>query len=562
MYKTMNSLVIVAMVFSMVACSSNSSAPVPVTPATSNDVQENGDLLSIGTDAAACVPAGVTVAISGTVSYERVPFSLTPGNGLDYNNIQTLPIRGAEIQALGAADCVMASGVTSSTGTYSIAVEQSTALKIRVKAKTTNVTGAIWDFEVRDNTSGNNLYVLDGASVDSGTVDSTRTMTAVSGWTGSAYGIDRNAGPFAILDSIYDAVQTVVAIDSSVNMDDADIFWSVNNSTTLGTLSNGEIGSSFYANDQLYLLGAADSNTDEYDAHVIIHEWGHYFEDNLSRSDSIGGSLTINSKLDMRVALSEGFGFALAGIVTGTSVYRDSSGAAQGSDTSVDLESNTAVSTGWFSKESVHTILYDIYDANVDANDAVNLGFAPIYNAMISTTYKTQPSHTTIFSLMDKIQDDIPGSLTELSTLVNSQNIATIVDQWGSNETNNGGDANNLATYKLIDDTGIPVQVCSSKAEGESNRLGNRQHLLLTVGAGGSKTVAVSRVSGLALSDPDIRVYLNGTLTFTGASSINNSETVVGNFATDEYVVEVSEFSNVDNNSGTGGDVCFNVTVN
>jgi hypothetical protein len=32
------------------------------------------------------------------------------------------------------------------------------------------------------------------------------------------------------------------------------------------------------------------SHTDEYDDHVIIHEWGYCFEDKFSRSDSIGGN--------------------------------------------------------------------------------------------------------------------------------------------------------------------------------------------------------------------------------------------------------------------------------
>ena len=39
----------------------------------------------------------------------------------------------------------------------------------------------------------------------------------------------------------------------------------------------------------LFLM-AMDRNAgdaDEFDDHIIVHEWGHYFEDNFSRSDSV-----------------------------------------------------------------------------------------------------------------------------------------------------------------------------------------------------------------------------------------------------------------------------------
>lgn len=518
----------------------------------------------ISADGVACAPVGATVSISGNVFYERVPFSSMLSNGLDYNNIQTLAIRGADIQALGASDCVMSSSVTSSAGAYSLTVQQNSAVKIRVKAKSVSTVGAIWDFEVRDNTNSNGLYVLDGSSVNSGLSSSTRTLTAESGWTGSSYGDTRAAAPFAILDSIYDSLQTVVAVDPTVNMDAADIFWSVNNSTASGTLSLGEIGGSFYSSDQMYILGSENSDTDEYDAHVVIHEWGHYFEDNLSRSDSVGGSHTIGDKLDFRVALSEGFGNAFSGMVTGDPIYRDSFGALQGADFQVDVETNASTNIGWFSEESVQTILYDIFDGVADANDGVNLGFTVIYDAMTSATYRLQSTFTSIFSLVTQIKDDPgvgAGIDAAIDTLVVSQGIDAIADFSGTGESNNGGDANDLPVYKAIIDDGVPVSVCSSNTNGESNKLGNRQFLALSVLSGGAHTIVATRVSGLAVSDPDLRVYLNGTLIVSGVSLINGTETVPTNLSVDDYLLEVFEFTNTDISAGTGGAVCFNVTV-
>ncbi|MGH1487483.1 MAG: hypothetical protein ACRBCI_14810 [Cellvibrionaceae bacterium] len=511
--------------------------------------------------ATTCSPAGTTVVVSGTVSYERVPFSSTLGAGLDYSNIQTLPVRGVEIQALGSGDCIINTAITDSTGVYSVTVEQNTDVKMRVKAKTSSTTGAIWDFEVRDNTSSNGLYVLDGSLVGAGSTNSTRNLTATSGWTGSAYGSTRSAAPFAILDSIYEAIQAVVAVDATINMDDADIFWSINNNTANGTLANGEIGDSFYSNDAFYILGAADSNTDEFDQHVIVHEWAHYFEDNLSRLDSVGGLHALTDALDMRVALSEGFANTFSGIVLDDSVYRDSGGASQASDImTFDLETNASTGIGWFSEDSVQTILYDIFDGNVDANDGVNLGFSAIYNAMTSAAYTAQSSLASIFSLTQQIKSQNGGSSSAIDTLLTSQNII-VNDFFATGETNNGGDANNLPVYKTLADDGFPVIVCSSKTEGEVNKLGNRQFLRLNVVSAGSHNISISRVSGLAASNPDARVYLNGSLAFSGSSSVNNAETIVANLDAVEYILEVYDFSNTDNVSSTGGDVCFNVFV-
>ncbi len=515
----------------------------------------------IASDAAACTTSGSTVIISGTVSYERVPLSAVVGNGLDYNNIQTLPIRAADIQLLGPSDCVMASGVTSTTGTYSLAAAVSTQTKVRVKARTANTVGATWDFEVRDNTQSNGLYVLDGSAVDSGTSSSTRNLTATSGWTGVSYGGIRASAPFSLLDTVYTSLQTVVAVDNTAVMDDADIFWSVNNSTASGTLSNGEIGGSFYSNDQIYILGDDNSDTDEFDQHVVAHEWGHYFEDNLSRSDSIGGSHSITSLLDMRLALSEGFGNAFSGIALGDPVYRDTGGNQQSSDQiSVSVETNAVTNIGWFNEGSVQTIIYDVFDSVGDANDSVSLGFAPIYNAMTSATYTGQASRTNIFSWVDIVRNANPASSASINTLVSSQSISSTANIFGDPETNNGGDARNLEVFKPITDNGVPVQVCSYKDNGEFNALGNRRLMLLDVTGAGSKTVTVSRVSGLASSDPDIRLYLDSAFLTVSQLTTVNSETFTRNFLADQYVLEVYEFSNVDGNTG-GGDVCFNVTV-
>ena len=87
-----------------------------------------------------------------------------------------------------------------------------------------------------------------------------------------------------------------------------------------------------------------------FDQHVVVHEFGHYFENQLARSDSIGGAHSEGDFLDPTVAFSEGWGNAFSAIVLGDTVYRDSGGPSQGSGFSFDVEDNNTLNGGWFSE--------------------------------------------------------------------------------------------------------------------------------------------------------------------------------------------------------------------
>lgn len=520
--------------------------------------------------------SGPTVIVSGTIQYERVPFSGSARGGLDYNNIQTLPVRGVVVEAISSNGCVMATTITSSMGNYALVVQQNQSIKIRVKAQIFNNGLAKWDFEVRDNTRSNGLYIVEGAFINTGVTDSIRNLKATTGWNGSAYTGVRASAPFAILASVYDAVKKVEAVDSDVIMDDADIFWSVNNSSAQGEKSLGEITTSHYLNDELYILGQANHDTDEFDTHVIIHEWGHYFEDNLSRLDSIGGQHSRDNLLDMRVALGEGFGNAFSGMVTDDPVYRDSYGDSQAIDFHIDVDENSHSFPGWFSESSVQSILYDIYDADGDSNDAVNLGFSAIYNAMTSNAYINQSSMTSLFSLIDELKTQNTSEASAIDVLVAGQTkagsdllgIDSIIDKYGSNETHKGYETgtflSSIPIYSSITDDGIPVEICSHNLAQEQNGLGVRQFLRLNIISAGSHTIKAVYSRGSipqSESNPDFVFYLNGEFDGVARSRITGEDQDTDSFNADEYILEVYEYSNVDGINSTGGSVCFNVSV-
>ena len=67
------------------------------------------------------------------------------------------------------------------------------------------------------------------------------------------------------------------------------------------------------------VLGEEDVDTDEYDRDILAHEWAHYFEDRVARTDSIAGGHSPADLLDLRVAFSEGWGNSFAAMATASS---------------------------------------------------------------------------------------------------------------------------------------------------------------------------------------------------------------------------------------------------
>ncbi|MGB5740215.1 MAG: hypothetical protein WBM54_12750, partial [Woeseia sp.] len=272
------------------------------------------------------VETGSIVTVSGKALYEFVPAN--PNCiGLSYATTEQRPIRGATMQIVDAAtNAVIDTTVTDDVGNYSFTVAAAANVFLRVRAELKRSGSPSWDVEVRDNTANTAfpldrrpLYVLDGSAFNSGGSDQTRNLTATTGWGGTSYTRPRAAAPFAVLDAIYSGMLLVLTADPAATFLPLDAYWSVNNSPTRGTstdsdvnIANGELGTSFYRGDidSLFLLGKENQDSEEFDSHVIVHEWGHYFEDVFSRSDSIGGSHGPGDKLDMRVAFGEGWATA------------------------------------------------------------------------------------------------------------------------------------------------------------------------------------------------------------------------------------------------------------
>lgn len=515
------------------------------------------------------------VTITGTADFESVPNDTSAGTGgrLLYASKTNRPIRGATVQVLSSpGGAVLASGTTSSTGAYSlnIATPQSVIVRVRAEMLRQNtVIGGNWNFTVRDNTQGDTVYALDTAAFTPVAGTNTRNLRALSGQAGAntTYTAARAAGPFAILDVVHDAKDKVLSASPNTTFPALQLMWSVNNQPASGNLATGLIGTSFYqfANGvhRIYILGFADTDTDEYDRPVVAHEFGHYFQSAFSRDDSIGGSHSGGQRLDMRVAFSEGWGNAWSGMALASQYYTDSASAGQQGGFRIDLAANPGTNRGWFNEASVQYLMYQWH-----ANGAI--GFTPIWNVLsgFAQNLPADGALSSIHYFAHKLKQAVPGQAGAIDTLLAGQSI-TVADALGSTESNNGNigaPSVVLPIYKQHTAAlNVAQQYCVTDAAGtagdERNKLGARVFIRVPLAAAASRTINV--VSVTAGSDPDAALFRPN-----GAESVHqgtgSTETIsLGTVSAGTYLLVVHDYELTDGQAAgsTTGQRCFNVTV-
>jgi hypothetical protein len=536
---------------------SSSIASVSESSAISTSSAFSTSVSSTSSSSSSPITATDTVTLSGTITYDYVPHNLNHV-GLNYGAIEQRPVRGAVIELLDDVGQPKASANTANDGTYSFSLQKNTVVKLRVKAQLLNNVFPGWNFKVTDNTSNNALYVLDGSLVSVGTQNSKRNLNAASGWDGVSYSAVRAAAPFAILDDIYIATNRIAAAGNKKNLSPLELRWSTKNSAADGDASRGEIGTSYYDGSAIYILGDANNDTDEYDSHVLLHEWGHYLEAELFRSDSIGGDHSDGELLDFRVSMSEGFANAFSGMMINDVNYADSSGTGQASGFFFSIGKKSRVNKGFFSEGSIGSVFYNYYTNGTDktAND-----FTPIFNVLSNISYTGNEALTSIFLFFAQLKKLLPEQAALFSSLLQEQNIFG-TDEYGTNESNSGGLAIALPVYKTLTASNVAVNVCSSADFGKQNKLGNSQFLKLAITQSGPYNIRINKSGGAeVISKPEFVLYQKGsTVSFVSNSVIDN---VSGNVSLlkGNYILEVYDLNNHDSNNIDSNTTCFNVRV-
>ena len=528
--------------------------------------------------------------MSGRITFDYVPLIVGTAVGLDYNATEPRPVRSATVQLL-AGGRVVATTVTGADGRYRVAAPANTKLFLRVRAELSDARSnrIAW---VLDNVRDGAGYALDGASFTTGERNLVRHLHADSGWTGTGYGEPRSAAPFAILDVVYEAVQWIRSVDADVELPPVDLFWSPENLGISGRDGRpdyraGHIGGTHYRRrepkqdrpPEIYLLGAENQDTDEYDRFVIAHEWMHYFVNTLARDDSTGGRHGLDAQLDPRVAFSEGLANALAAVMLGDSELAYSLGPEQRYGANFSIENAAPGYPGWFSEYSVAAIVYDLVDPIND--DELNFGFPAVYDILVNDV-REAPALTSLFSFIHALKQRRPDMTGAIDALLGAHGIGRVMDAYGTGETNSGypPSIDALPVYSNLAVNAGPEIVCSTSdfrgPETGGNSLGAWRFLRFTAADDEHHTLSVTPTSAPSgvRPDPALALYRTGLLRevqtppavacgpdYLSACTERLSVLLPGGGS--EYVLAVTEATNASRDASVqpAGRVCFEVRV-
>ncbi|MES2425216.1 MAG: hypothetical protein V4562_12355 [Pseudomonadota bacterium] len=514
--------------------------------------------------APAPVPGIGSGTVSGKITFDFVPVAVSGGTPrLDYGSTARRPARSVVVEAVDSTtQAVVVSTSTNASGDYSLVVPNGRTVYIRAMAKMLRSGSNTADFSVIDNTNQGAQWAIVGAPFSTGGA-ATQNLNAPSGWTGTAYNdAQRAAGPFAILDTVYQATQRIISVDSGISFPQLFINWSPNNVASGGDISQGQIRTSFFLTSNnngvitrnLYILGRANSDTDEYDAHVVAHEFGHYLQDAFSRDDTLGGAHGgVNDRLDMRVAFSEGWGNGWSAIALNNPIYSDTGGANQASGGTFDVRLGEPSNAGWFKESSVERIFWDL-------SGSTAVGFGRVWATMRAGLTRT-PALSSIHSYAHALST---GGSNGIAAILGTQNIVLPSTPYAENETNFGSPMiANLSpiylSYGALGSTLANVCVSNAADPGRAyNKAGEFRYIRMTLPAG-SRSFTMAR-AGLVLvaTDPDMVLYNSAGQVATADSNTANSETFTRTLPAGDYVLAVTDF-NLSNAAASSP--CFTVRV-
>lgn len=277
--------------------------------------------------------SGNTTTVTATATYQ---YRAVTGSGLAATGT-TANIRGAEVQVLNSAGAVIQCGTTAANGSISIVIPRTAGnytLKVLSRADSALFRGRVLNSPI-----DNRPYsVSTSFSLLSSDVSKAVTLPA------APYNGTLEGGAFNILDQLYNAAVYLKANTGSctdciavTDIPSIPVFWSPGLSPAAYFDQPNEAVSFYlkspnsYLQRGLYIMGgqagAIDcADTDHFDNSVILHEYGHYLEDQFSGSESPGGSHNGNFIIDPRLAWSEGWANFVQGAILSAGNYRDTVG--------------------------------------------------------------------------------------------------------------------------------------------------------------------------------------------------------------------------------------------
>lgn len=382
------------------------------------------------------------VTITGSAKFQR---RISSDSGLGAVDSTSYPIRYAEVEVVATSSGTrIQCGTTDENGAFSIQVSrQNSSVTLSVNSRASNSNVAV---SVLDTPSTSNYYSISSSFTPTSDQNIGELLASATG--------DLKGGAFNIYDQILEAndfLRTKVTTDTCSPFASEGctaftvapkvlVYWAkgVNPAKYFGAPDSPL---SFYIpeDDTLYILGGLNgdtdsSDTDHFDNSIIIHEYGHFIEDQYSKTDSPGGSHDGNSVIDPRLAWGEGWANFFQAAVSNDPVYRDTYGNSDGTTGvyfNLDVEEMCGVSghcdrptqdgEGNFREFSITRLFWDFIDpANETGKDDVDsASFAELWT-VLSQKFSNSQYHYRNVGLFNSLRAAMTNA-TNISTLLTSE---------------------------------------------------------------------------------------------------------------------------------------------
>jgi hypothetical protein len=472
------------------------------------------------------VPAAAQAThVRGIVLYEKIPVTRA---GLQLDAPVRTAAAGVRVEIVQSPSrTVLASGFTDAKGGYDLPVPRGRGATVFVRALAQTENASV--VRVRDRAE---LSMVS----PSFTLGRERTVTHDLLATDSS----RIAGAFNIAAVIHRANVLVRAGQPGVQLPRVEIRWD----TTY-------IGNTYFnpAEGVAFINGRRDRDSDEYDDHIIAHEYGHFLMASFSRESSPGGDHSFGERLDPRLAWSEGWSNFFGSATAGSARYIDTGvvRGRQGVLLSVDLEEDSPAGDrpGIWSEHSVASLLWDWFDDGAEEGDSLALGFGPLWRGLVELGKEPD-----VYLLRyANVLAGITRQQRELSMALDARGIRYAVGQTPP--------APEPFPEPLRSGTAV-TGTADSRATRRSNLWGSSAHYWFRLDREGPVTLTLKIVSARSPEHADLDLYLFDAEgeRVAGSDAVNgvgDSERISQRLPAGYYRVEVRSWSNPrDSQLGSG----------
>lgn len=511
---------------------------------------------------AVTAPPPVVVNVSGTVQYEFVPVNPV-SRTLNTSGTYVKPARYVTVHLYDNTSTLVASTVSSNTGAYSFTNKSVNGGSFRIRMiSEMKDAGGKYEFHIKDAAPGTTVgldYAIYSSSQTASSCSSSCTVNL------TAMDSNRGNSPFSILDVIRKGVDKIWSASPSTSFPLMHVKWQ-NGSNNGSYFSQSSSACGTGISNCIVLLGNRSVDSDEFDLGVLAHEFTHYLEATLSRSDSVGGSHYNEDLLEPRIAYSEGLGNAMGSIINDDPVYVDTSA---GGGFTLNMENQSHTLAGYYSENSVQSVIWDLYDDTSDTRngktDSLNYPFSVIWNAV--TSLKTADNIAYLHEFIKAIIAANPADSTKILDVLGMENIA-------SNEASEPS----VSAASSFSSSGIPVHVCMgsfsayayspivqtvSTTSGANaypatthsasqwcgavaqanNKLFGSQFFKVTPSNSGNMTVTVTKTAlGGSIEDPDVYITKKG-VSVKSCNATGNEVCTTAVTASSVYIIEIRTYS-------------------